>query len=124
MENYFDVSRRILDLSTVIQEGLEHIIFQLDEMRIEESLILLKDSLEGIYSIEKAVKLIFNELQINSEHFEQILGNLRTEFTGILQAYEKKDLEEIKLILGKKILTDYSKWQRELNNILIPIIQS
>lgn len=108
MEKYYDVMHRILELLPTIEEGIDRVKIQLNELRIEESTILLKDIVEGICRIESAIEPI---------DLDEEVKNLQKELTEILEQttclYENKQVS----ILNDKIdilSLKYKNWKNKL----------
>lgn len=119
MEKYFDVSIKILDLSDTIKQALEHINILLDELKLEESFVLLQDVTEGIFSIEKALYPITVQLPVRND-FPATLQNLHDSLKSLITAYENKNLADFKTVLGNVVIPNYCAWHQQVEELLSP----
>jgi hypothetical protein len=87
----------------------------LDELRLEESAALFKDTAEAIGSIADCILPMVN--QDREQHMLMLIANLRKGVSRIIDAYEKNDLAAIQKALDYQLIPAFSSWQHELSHI-------
>lgn len=122
MEKYFDVIKRILELTDTCLEGLEYIELKLSEGKYSKSIPLLEDILNGFNEIQKAMEPILLELPENL--IELLTDYLTDMFEFLIFTYEKDEMNKALEILNFKLLPGYKRWQEELEKTLKPYIAS
>ena len=102
----------ILNLLPTIEEALYHILVQLDELRLEESGELFKDTVEAISSITNSLLPLLSEqtacnILSYTTHLREAIGH-------VTDAYEVADLLAIKSVLTNNLIPAFASWQQEI----------
>ena len=126
MSLYTDPNReviyRILELLPTIEEALHHMQTQLEELRLEESADLFKDTAEAIGSIAYSILPLLNE--DDDQQLLQSITHIRQSITLIINAYEQNDLSAIQSTLTHQLLPAYTRWQQDLEQRFRPSVLS
>ena len=117
MNKHIEVIHNILPLLSTIEEGLNHIKIQMSELRFEESLELLQDSMLGIASIEQSLEPI---LEIPKEKISYLTTDLKNSILKVVENYEKGKQELIENQIEKTVIPAFLSWKQELENTLKP----
>ncbi|WP_132995185.1 hypothetical protein [Sporanaerobacter acetigenes] len=121
MNNYIEVIHNILPLLTTIEEGLTHVKKQISELRYEEALGLLQDSMLGVASIEVALQPMRG---ISMGKIVPLTDILKNNINKVLESYEKGKQELIENQIEKEVLPAFNNWKKELEKTLKPYILS
>lgn len=103
---------KIFSLLPTIDEALRHMLIQLNELRLEESSILFKDTAEGIGSITNSLLPLLTE-----ETAKTMLPHtteLRQGISQVADAYEAADMLAIQSALTTKLIPAFNSWQEEI----------
>ncbi|MBU3180654.1 hypothetical protein [Clostridium psychrophilum] len=122
MDNYIEVIYNILQLLSTIEDGLCHIKRQLSELRYEEALGLLQDSMIGIMSIENVIEPMIPQLKENN--IEIIGVTLKENIGNFIAIYEVKREVYLERQMEERILPVFRKWKQELERVLRPYVVS
>lgn len=117
MNKHIEVIHNILPLLSTIEEGLNHIKVQMSELRFEEALGLLQDSMLGIASIEQSLEPIS---EIPKEKISYLTTDLKNSIVKIVENYEKGKQELIENQIEKDVIPAFLSWKQELENTLKP----
>ena len=93
----------------------------MSELRYEEALGLLQDSMLGIASIEQSLEPIS---EIPKEKISYLTTDLKNSIVKIVENYEKGKQELIKNQIEKEVLPLFISWEKEIENTLKPYILS
>jgi hypothetical protein len=115
MNKHIEVIHNMLPLLTTIKEGLNHIKMQISELRYEEALGLLQDSMLGIASIEQSLEPIS---EIPKEKISYLTTDLKNSIVKIVENYEKGKQELIENQIEKEVIPAFKNWKQELENTL------
>ena len=121
MNKHIEVIHNILPLLSTIEEGLNHIKIQMSELRFEESLELLQDSMLGIASIDQSLEPI---LEIPKDKISYLTTDLKNSILKLVENYEKGKQELIEMQIDKELLPAFLDWKDELEITLNPYIIS
>ncbi len=122
MYNNIAVIYNILGLLPTIQEGLNHIQKQLSELRYEQALDLLEDTMMGIASIESALQPIIIESGENTK--EMKFEALKKSMSKVVSLYETGKETELERQIQETILPEFKAWKEELDRVLKPLVLS
>lgn len=114
--------KRTLDLADTCLQGLEHVRLCMEEGRFEDGIIMLNDTVQGYFQMEKSISLLIarlpdNNIALSGEDLRKALNTLISEQE---KGNRGKVLEQMQLSL----LPAYKKWQAELNKSLSPYVAS
>ena len=104
-----------------IEEGLNHIKVQISELRFEESLGLLEDSMLAIASIEQSLEPIS---EIPKDKISYLTTDLKNSILKVVENYEKGKQELIENQIENDVIPAFLGWKQELENTLKPYILS
>lgn len=107
-----DIIGEILKLLPTMDEALQHMIIQLNELRLEESSILFQDVAEAIGSIVSSLLPLLTVETTPS--IVQQTTHLREAITQVADAYEVADLVAVKSTLIHKLIPAFHCWQQEI----------
>lgn len=114
IQNY-EVIQRIIELMHTIEEGILHIKKQLTELRYEESLVLFKDSVEGIISIKNALI----PLELEDNNIDKFYITLNDSIGKVMISYEQGKQQQLYRQV-EDIFRDFIIWRDEVETILKP----
>ena len=117
MNKHIEVIHNILPLLSTIEEGLNHTKIQMSELRFEEALGLLEDSMLGIASIEQSLEPIS---EIPKEKISYLTTELKNSIVKIVENYEKGKQELIENQIEKDVIPAFLGWKQELENTIKP----
>ena len=117
-----EVINNILQLLLTIEEGLEHIKIQLEELRYEEALGLLEDSILGTDSIKNAIEPMKQELE--EDNIVELGTVLEKNISKTISSYEDGRETNLEKQLEEGILPAFKNWKHELDKVLKPYIIS
>lgn len=117
-----EVIYHILELLPTIAEALRHMRVQLDELRLEESAILFKDTAEAIGNIANCVLPLIEP--DNDRYLLRSTAAIREGIAMIVDAYEQNDLGAVQIGLTNRLIPAFSSWQQELELRLRPLVLS
>lgn len=120
MEQYYEVINKLLPLLSTMEEGVLHVNKQIQELRYEEALAILRDILEGIDSIENAIKSIKDELELDGIDTLSILVKESIEYA--VSNYEKGNQSNLLSWGGEKLLPSFANWKDEIERVIRPYI--
>ena len=122
MNKHIGVIHNIIPLLTTIEEGLNHIKRQVTELRYEEALGLLQDTMLGIASIESALELMKKDLPY--KEIVLLVDTLKNNISKAVDSYEKGRQEQIEKQIEEEILPAFKNWKEKLERVLTPLIVS
>ena len=122
MDKYIEVIRRILELLETIQEGFKHISVQVQELRYEEAMDMLNDSLDGMESIEDALKPMLKDLPENE--IIKLSLEIRTKLQMMLKDYEQNNMDSFIEVNNNIFIPTFIQWKEEINRVLMPYLLS
>ncbi|CQR70429.1 hypothetical protein SOV_39630 [Sporomusa ovata DSM 2662] len=117
-----EVIYHIFELLPTIEEGLRHMQMQLEELRLEESAELFKNTAEAIGSI--ACSILPMLAGDNDQQLFQSITHIRQSITSTINAYEQNDLATIQSTLTHQLLPAYTRWQQDLEQRFRPSVLS
>ena len=117
-----EVIYRILELLPTIDQALRHMQTQLEELRLEESAALFKDTAEAIGSIVYSTLPLLNE--DDDQQLLQSITHIRQNITLIINAYEQNNLPAIQSTIAHQLLPAYTHWQQDLEQRFRPSVLS
>lgn len=120
-DSNLEVINQILELLPTIEEALQHMKVQLDELRLEESATLFKDTAEAIERISNCVLPLLKK-DCNQYLIDSV--DIREGITMIIDAYEQNGLTTIQTALVHRLIPAFSSWQQELEQRLRPSVLS
>lgn len=104
------MSQGIIGLLETMEEALNHILVQLDELRLEESLAMLTDFAGGLQSIEESLARTLP--QVATAHGV----NLRQALTHTLDAYQNGEIAPIQEQVRNHLLPSFTQWKIALQS--------
>lgn len=121
-ESRREVVRHILNLFPTINEALKHLPIQLEELRLEESGELFRDTAEAIERIVILLPLLV------PQEMESSLLNLtvpiRQAMSQVADAYETGDIIVIQSIMVRHLIPVVENWQQGTEELLRPLFSS
>ena len=122
MKKYHEVIERILQLLETIEEGFIYVREQLEKLHYEEGLVVLKDAMEAIGSIESALHPIKAKLPENN--LDVLTLTIKRNMDNAINSYEQG--KEVYLVeqIEKEILPSFLTWKEELQRALKPYVFS
>ncbi|TCQ02722.1 hypothetical protein [Serpentinicella alkaliphila] len=122
MNKHIEVIYNILPLLFTIEEGLIHVKQQISELRYEEALGLLQDSMLGIASIEQSIAPMKEKVPMGN--ISLLTSELKNNIINVLVNYEKGRQEFIEGQIEVQVLLSFMSWKEEIEKILKPYILS
>jgi hypothetical protein len=112
----------ILELLPTIDEALQHMVTQLDELRLEGAEVLLRDATQAISSISG------NLVLLTTEHDEAVLvqstSNIREAIGAIIDGFEASNLSLIHTALATRLIPAFNEWRQQVEMVLQPSVSS
>jgi hypothetical protein len=93
----------------------------MSELRYEEALGLLQDSMPGIASIEQSLEPI---AEFPKDKISPLTTDLKNSILKVVENYEKGKQELIENQIEKEVLPLFISWEKEIENTLKPYILS
>lgn len=121
MSENIEIINNILPLLSTIEEGLQHVKQLLSELKYEEALGFLENTMIGIGSIDDAIKPMQPELEENK--IEPLGTALKASMDVVVDTYEIEKEEELENQIDKVIET-FANWKQEIERILTPYISA
>jgi len=121
-QNEREMIQYIVELLSTFDEAFVHINLQVDELRLEESHMLFKDTIEALeVVVASSVVLLVDQCGMD---MIQCMGTMREALTQTIDAYEEGNIVSIKWALEKRLLPAFHQWRDAINLLLIPTIAS
>ena len=121
-EEHREVVQQILDILPTLEEGLQHVIVQLSELRFEESGMLFKDTAEAFAStITSLLDLFGDECQSSTI---QSISAMRSSLSQVADAYEGDNVATTQLALEQQLIPSFHQCRKEIEALLLPVISS
>ena len=117
MNKHIEVINNILPLLSTIEEGLNHTKIQMSELRYEEALGLLQDSMLAIASIEQSLEPI---TEISKDKLSPLTTDLKNSIVKVVENYEKGKQELTENQIEKDVIPAFLSWKQELEAMLKP----
>lgn len=119
--NYFSDPKQeliwhIAGLLPTVGEALNHMVQQLDELRLEESASLFQDAAKGIGVIADKLPMFLNEN--NSEDLLKSTAELRGALVDMSNEYHTRQLLAIQNCLVYRLLPTFDEWGLEVETLL------
>ena len=93
----------------------------MSELRYEEALGLLQDSMPGIASTEQSLEPI---AEFPKDKISPLTTDLKNSILKVVENYEKGKQELIENQIEKQVLPLFISWEKEIENTLKPYILS
>lgn len=122
MEKYLEVMRQSIELSNTIIVGYEQIQRFIEEGQFEEAILLYSDTINGIYSIENAVKPVLQELKI--KEVPVLITAVVDSLDFIAYAFEERDYHKAQKALYVKLVPQYKQLKEKLEKAFNPYLVS
>jgi hypothetical protein len=122
VKKYLDLVRKALNLADTCLEGMEHTKTCLKEGRFEDGLIMLHDTVNSYYQIEKALVPVLASLPGNNIAF--LSETLRQALDSMLAVQEQGERAKALELMQFSVVPAYKKWHAELNRCLQPYVAS
>lgn len=116
MEKYTDIIRKTLDLADTCLQGLEHVITCNNEGRFEDGLIMLHDSVQCYYQMEKALVPVLTKLPANG--MGPLSEALCNALDTVISIQERGGRAKVLELMQFSVVPAYRKWHAELNRCL------
>ncbi len=118
MKNQTDISRQILALADTMAQGVAYIRDKHRQLKPQEAVTVLKDTLEAFAAVEAALQPLLphlpeNTLPANSARLEKAFDTLVTE-------YETHQGHRGMEILQFNLEPAFNAWKKELDRALTP----
>lgn len=120
MEKYFDIMKRTLDLAETGLEGLQFVKTKMEDGYYENTVVVLKDTVEAFAQMEQSLSLFIDDLPANK--IQSNTNKLRTLLEKVVLAYEQENYPEALQLMDTKLIKEYKKWQKELTKHLQPYV--
>lgn len=112
MEETYSIIYRVSELTDTIEQALHHIEMQLDELRIEDSLIIFNDVVTGLKSIDNAIQPLISETSLNE--IEELANRLFRVVSDTIDIFNKNNIIALKTQLDTQLIPAYQKWSRKV----------
>ncbi|WP_347491416.1 hypothetical protein [Desulfoscipio sp. XC116] len=112
----------LIELLGSFLEGLEHAKSKMNEGALKNGIIMLHNMVDGYYQAELFLQSLMKNLTINQ--IARIVEDLRNSFDLVTSAYEHGDSIKAMEFMKFGILSNFKKWQKELNRCLLPHVVS
>jgi hypothetical protein len=122
VKKYIDIIRKTLDLADTCLEGLEHVKACINKGRFEDGLIMLHDSVQGYYHMEKALVPVLAKLPANG--MGPLSEALRNALDAVISIQERGERAKVLELMQFVVVPAYKKWHTELNRCLRPYVAS
>lgn len=110
MNYLYETAGDIINLSSTVLEGLNHIKLRMEEGQLKETLFLFEDVLEALISIENSVQ----PLMENEKDLAQAMAAIKQSLEMLARSYEEDNLVNAQTELGDNLLPALEKLRSEL----------
>lgn len=117
-----EVIYRILELLPTVEEALQHMIKQIDELRLEGAEVLFRDATQAIGSIVSNLILLTTD-QDASDGL-QVTTHIREAIVAVDKGFEVNNLLSIHAALVNHLLPSFCLWRLHLERLLVSSIMS
>lgn len=117
-----EVIYRILELLPTVEEALQHMIKQVDELRLEGAKVLFQDVTQAIRSIASNFILLTN-VQEATDILQSIV-QIREAIGAVNDGFEAVNLSLIHSALVNHLLPAFNVWRQQVERLLQPRIMS
>lgn len=117
-----EVVCHILNLFPTINEALQHLPLQLEELRLEESSMLFRDTAQAIGRIVSVMPLLVP--QESESSLLKLTTIIRHAIGQVADAYETGQLMVIQAVMIRHFIPAVEKWQQGLEELLRPLFAS
>jgi len=122
IERYHEVIERILELLDTMKEGLDYIQTQLSELKYEEALVVMKDLIDALDSIDSSIQPMENELPQNE--IGVLTASLKLCLNKAVGSFDQNNGVNIDSIVEKEVIPEFTSWREEIEKVLRPYIIS
>lgn len=122
MTDKAEVIEQIIGLTNTMEEGIQHIEQQIEELRFEESIMLLQDVVKAVATVQKATTPLLQNLPDSRVH--PLTKDLMEGVGLFVEKYQAKEREEMKQVFSEKVVPVYREWKDELQKILQPLLKN
>lgn len=120
MKEYYDVIKAALELLETVQEGFNQSRNLLLKQKYEDAFFMLQDSIEGILSVDQAIKPVLNELK-KDKFIEPSSAKLKASINQIIDDYETNNGANTLKILISELNPNFTKWSNKIKKELSPL---
>ena len=121
-QNEREMIQYIVELLSTFDEAFVHINLQVDELRLEESHMLFKDTIEALeVVVASSVVLLVDQCGMD---MIECMGTMREALGQTIDAYEDGNIVSIQWALEERLLPAFHQWRDAINLLLIPTIAS
>ncbi|MDD3024368.1 MAG: hypothetical protein PHE26_10780 [Syntrophomonadaceae bacterium] len=114
MDHLYEIAGDIINLSSTVLEGLNHMKQRMEEGQLNETLFLFEDVLEALLSIENSIQ----PLTENKEGLDAAVVALKQSLEMLARAYEEKNLGKALAELSDNLIPVVEKLRSELETAL------
>lgn len=116
MNDYIDIIKKTIQLSSTLKDGIEYIREGLIFKEYDEVEKVIEDTITAVVVIEKALNPVL--LEINGEKTKKSLKDLRKNLNCLEESFNSGNTEESFNIIRRKLFPMYSILEESLNKDL------
>lgn len=114
LDNYMEISNRIIDLTYTLEEALNHIKLQISELRYEEALMLFIDTIEGIRAIETSLGVLDVDLGGNMVYIKDLIDPINK----VILLYKISRQHEVEDLIVEVVLPRFYRWKEDVDRVV------
>ncbi|MDQ2085093.1 hypothetical protein RBH29_01395 [Herbivorax sp. ANBcel31] len=116
MNKNTEVVKQIFPLLETMEKGITHVQKQLSELRYEEALLVLEDTMQGVACIEKVMQKMQEELP--ESQIDALTSKVKDSMNKVVENYENKTESNLKESITNEMLPTFSDWKSEIEKSL------
>lgn len=117
-----EVIYRILELLPTVEEAIQHMVKQVDELRLEGAEILFRDATQAIGSIASSFVLLTTEQEASDSL--QVTAHIYEAIVAVDEGFEVNNLLSIHTALVNHLLPSFCLWRQHVERLLVSSIMS
>lgn len=112
-----EVTFQVLKLLPTIEDALYHMQLQLEELRLEESMLLFQDTALAIEKIAHYTSPLMSQGK-DLHLYKNSIREMRESVVKVIDAYEENNILAIQTYLTQSLIPAFISWQQELEGVL------
>ena len=116
MDKNIQVVKHIFPLLRTMEKGINHVQKQLSELRYEEALTVLEDTMHGIMCIEKVIQNM--QEMLPDSQIDVLTTKIKDCMRKVVDNYENKTESNLEEHIEKEMLPIFSDWKAEIEKSL------
>lgn len=116
MDKNIQIVKQIFPLLRTMEKGINHVQKQLSELRYEEALTVLENTMHGIICIEKAIRNMQEVLP--ESQIDVLTEKIKDCMSKVVDNYDNETESYLKEHIANEMLPIFSDWKAEIERSL------